>query len=89
MTKRKPLPFDKVLIRDNKASDLAQSNAKKWRPQIKSLTGPDRAKKQAWYHQFLMIEIFHKMDTLNFSSSRDRSNRNSPRFAILRERGVS
>ena len=43
----------KSLYYNGKINDLAQSNAKKWWQQIKSLTGQLAPNKQAWYHQFL------------------------------------
>ena len=49
---QRDIKLEKSLYYNNKINDLAQSNAKKWWQQIKSLTGQDVPSKQARYHQF-------------------------------------
>ena len=49
---QRDIKLEKSLYYNNKINDLAQSNARKWWQQIKSLTGQDAPSKQARYHQF-------------------------------------
>ena len=49
--------LSKSLYDNDKINDLAQSNAKKWWLQIKSLNGQLTPNKQVWYHQFLNNSI--------------------------------
>ena len=49
---QRDIKLEKSLYYNNKINDLAQSSAKKWWQQIKSLTGQDAPSKQARYHQF-------------------------------------
>ena len=59
---QRDIKLAKSFYHNDKINDLAQSNAKKWWQQIKSLTGQDAPTNQAWYHQFLNDGISDTVD---------------------------